>query len=394
MKSLLTLEIFAMAACVTSLCAQTDVAGVNFADPAAPLGGVANNGRRAPSVSVIPLRQFSFNKDLAGDIGLATIAFDGDRVYVSSPDGIVWAADSLASDFNPIFQTPNNGIANIYVYNHVLYVLTAPATAESEGHAMFQSKDKGSSFTTIDDGLQTCVGSVCSYIVASQLFAEADLLYANAGGGPNLQVSRDEGRTWLPLSGVLEGQICYSSPFAIADRTVLQGGECPLDSAFLSRGVLSLSMLFFESNLTPAQTPDITNRKIYGIAVKPGVPVALAGAEGALLRSVDNGRSWKMVIEAQDGSGFYPYVQHILFSSRQSGVVLAGGFDKGAEQNKPFLAWSLRDGAQWTDASSLLGIDEEGSLSDLKEDTYGRLIAVAVDVVAKTVTVSEVRIQR
>ncbi len=380
MKSLLTLEIFAMAVCVASLCAQTDVA--------------ANGGRRTPSVSVIPLKQFSFNKDLAGDVGLATVAFDGDRVYVSSPDGIVWAADSLASDFSPIFQSPNHGISNTHVYDHVLYVLTAPATIESEEHTMFQSKDKGSSFTTIDDGLQTCVDSACSYMVASQLFATGDLLYANAGGGTNLQVSRDEGKTWMPLSGVLESQLCYSSPFVIAGRSVLQGGECPLDNAFLSRGVLSPSMLFFQSNMAPAQTPDIANRKIYGIAVKSGSPVALAGAEGALLRSVDNGRSWKMVIEEPDGSGFYPYVQHILFSSRQSGIVLAGGFDKGSEQIKPFLALSVSDGAQWSDVSSFVGIDKEGSLSDLKEDMYGRLIAVAVDAAAQTITISEVRIQR
>ena len=79
-------------------------------------------------------------------------------------------------------------------------------------------------------------------------------------------VSRDEGLTWIPLSGELEPQSCYSSPFAIVGRSVLQGGECPLDRAFLSRGILDPSMLFFASNLTPVQMPDLSNRKIYAIA--------------------------------------------------------------------------------------------------------------------------------
>jgi hypothetical protein len=348
----------------------------------------------AQGVRVIPLKQFSFNKDLAGDLPLATIAFDTNEVYISSPDGVVLGATSLASDLRTVYDASSEGISGIYVNNHVLYVLTNPATSEADWHAMFQSKDQGATFTAIDNGLQKCVDSTCYYLVADQLFAQDNLLFSNAGGGINLSVSSDEGETWSPLSGELEGQVCYSSPFEIVGRTVLQGGECPLDHAFLSRGVLSQDKLSFSTGLTPVQTPDISNRKIYSIGHQPGASVVLAGAEGALLRSADDGHSWNAVIEEPDGNGFYPYVTSILFASNRPHIVLAGGFDKGSELLTPYLAYSTRDGSQWTDITSLLGNIENGAVTDLKEDTHGRLIAVVVDAIAKTVTVDEVRIQR
>ena len=376
MKSLLAISSIVVAACALSLFAQSEGAG---------------GGR--PAVSIIPLRQFSFNKDLGGDIGRASIAFDQDQVYLSTPDGVVLAGSSLASDFHPVFETLNSDIGSMSVDDHVLYVLTGPDQAVSAEHAMWESKDQGRSFIAIDDGLQTCLDSTCAYITATQLYAKGGLLFSNAGGGFNLLVSRDEGVTWIPLSGELEPQSCYSSPFAVVGLTVLQGGECPLDRAFLSRGVLDPSMLFFASNLTPVQMPDLTNRKIYAIASEAGAPLALAGAEGALLRSADEGRSWEPVIQEPDGNDLYPYIQSLVFSSRHAGVALAAGFNKG-KQMQPFLTLGTQNGSQWNDISSQLGHIESGLVSDLAEDPHGRLIAVVIDGTAKTVTIEEVHIQR
>jgi hypothetical protein len=159
MKSLSGTKILAFASLTLSLFAQTEVAGVSSVDPASSQPNVTKDGNRRPSITVVPLKQFSFNKDLEGDVGLATIAFDQDQVYVSTPDGILLGSTSLASDFSPILDTDGQGISKIYVYNHTLYVLASPAAAESEEHAMLQSKDKGQSFTAIDDGLQTTCAS-------------------------------------------------------------------------------------------------------------------------------------------------------------------------------------------------------------------------------------------
>ncbi len=342
-------------------------------------------------VSVIPLKQFSYSKALPATVGMATIAFDRDQVYVSSPDGVVMAGSSLASDLHPIFQSAS-GINRIYVYDRVLYVLTSPGDAASQQHAMFESKDQGETFAPIDDGLHECVGSYCYYLTAGQLFAENGLLFTNAGGGLNLLVSSDEGKTWIPLSGDGSGVACTNSPFAIVGRTVLQGGECPLDNAFLSRGMLGSNMQYFDSVPMPVQMPDASNRRINGIGNQPGTSVYLAGAEGALYRSVDDGRSWNAVIEEPAGTSFYPYIPLLQFSSRLPGVALAGGFNKS--DMRPFLAILSDGGARWTDVSPVLGDIKDGLVTDLSEDPHGRLLAVVIDDGAKTVTIDEVRVNR
>jgi hypothetical protein len=349
---------------------------------------------RSASVSVIPLNQFSFNKDLTGDVGQANIAFDKGRVYLSSPDGVVLSGDALGFPLNQIFQSENNGVSNIYVYNHALYVLTGLHQVDSEGHAMFESKDQGQTFAPIDGGLRSCSFGICSYLNADQLFVKNGSLFANAGGGINLQVSPDQGTTWMPLSGTLEGRTCYFSPFAIAGRTVLQGGECPLDIAFLSRGVLNANMQFLDTPLMPSQTPDMGNRKIYAFASQSNQSVTLAGAEGAIFRSVDDGQTWKTVMEQPLDSSSYPYVQHFVFSSGKQGVVLAGGFNKAGDTVRPYLAVSKRNGSAWTDISGSLGDIKDGVISDLKEDPQGRLIAVVIDSTARTVTMYQVIVPR
>jgi hypothetical protein len=382
-------SVLAMAAIALSLNANAQVADV----AASAQSGQPENFRNA-SVSITPLSQFSFNKDLSGDIGQASIAFDGQRVYLSSPDGVVLSGDALGFPLQPIFQSQNNGVGNIYVYNHALYVLTGLHQSESEDHAMFESKDQGQTFAPIDSGLRTCAFSVCSYITADQLFVKDDLLFANAGGGRNLQVSHDQGATWIPLSGTLEGQACYSSPFAISGRTVLQGGECPLDSAFLGRGVLNANMQFLDTPLMSARTPDLGNRKIYAIAYQSGESVTLAGAEGTILRSTNDGQTWKAAMEEPLVANSYSYVEHFVFSSRKPGVVLAAGFDKSGDTPRPYLALSTRSGSEWIDISSQLGNIKDGVISDLTEDAQGRLIAVVIDSTARKVTICQVIVRR
>jgi hypothetical protein len=384
MKSFLSLKIAMLATCSLSLFAQGVTVGAGSL-------GTLPAGRL--NVQVIPLKQLSFSADVTSDVPLSTIAFDTNQVYISTPDGVVLGANSLASDLKTIYQASNTGISNLYVYNHVLYVLTNPHAAESDWHAMFQSKDQGATFNAIDNGLQRCT-TACYYLVANQLFAQGNMLFSNAGGGRNLLVSGDEGETWSALSGEVDSQICYASPFEIVGRTVLQGGECPLDQAFLSRGMLNQNELSLKSNLAPVQMPDLSNRKINDIRHQPGTSTVLASAEGALLRSVNDGRSWETVFEEPSSGGFYPYMPNILFSSQQPRFVLTGGFDKGGDTLEPFLAYSSNGGAQWTDITSLLGKITNGTVTDLKEDTHGRLIAIVVDAIAKTVTIDEVRIQR
>jgi hypothetical protein len=347
---------------------------------------------RKPNIRFVPLQSFSFKKDL-GVTGGATIAFDGSRAYVSSPDGSVLTTTSLnsSSAFNAIFQS--DGIFKVYVYDHALYVIANPEPVKGTDpkHALFQSKDGAKSFQTIDSGLKECFAGYCGYLPSKQLLAVDNLLYVNAGAGNNLLLSRDEGVTWTALSGAVESMVCYYPTFEIVGRTVLQGGECPLDSSYLNIGRLSKDKLSLKNPLEPSETPNLSNRQIMAIQHKPGTSVVLAGAEGALLRSTDDGQSFDYVFEHPAEGDSYPYVQHILFSSRYRDAALIGGFDKATE--KPFLAYGTGQGRNWTDISAVLGKVDVGYVSDIAEDAAGRLIVVVTDENAKTVTIAEVQIQ-
>ena len=132
-------------------------------------------------------------------------------------------------------------------------------------------------------------------------------------------------------------------------------------------------MQYFDTVLMPVQMPDISNRRINGFGHQPGTSVYLAGAEGALYRSVDDGRTWSAVIEEPAGTSSYPYIPLLTFWSRFPDVGLAAGFNKSDMQ--PFLAILSGGGARWTDVSSLLGNIENGMVTDLTEDPHGRMLA-------------------
>lgn len=371
---------------------------------------------RKPNVRVIPLKQFHFKREI--DLGMgAVVAFDLKYVYISSPDGEVFRTESpLHSDshLHPIFEA--NAVNNLYVYDNVLYVLMTPnswqrlswlravsrepslispiakqpSPREEPKHALFQSSDHGHSFTPIDQGLKECIQDVCSYLTSTQLFVSGNLIFSNAGAGLNLLLSCDEGRVWTALSGSVASQACYFPAFEIAGHTVFQGGECPLDMAYLRRGTLREDMRGWApgGELAPVTAPDLSNRNVMAINQQSGGSIVLAGAEGALLRSEDGGKSFDYVIENGSGSGAYPYIQHILFSEKHSKAPVIGGFDKAT--GEPYLAYGTADGKHWTDISDLIPGVEYGTVSDLAEDEEGRIIAAITDIQSKQVVIADI----
>jgi hypothetical protein len=345
----------------------------------------------------------------------ATIAFDSRYAFISSPDGELLRTQSLNSDshLQPVFEV--NAINNVYVYDNVVYALTnpnswqhlywlkaasrmpplisvkskQPSPKDEPKHALFRSADHGHSFTPIDHGLKDCLDDVCAYLTSTQLFVTGNLIYSNAGAGFNLLLSCNEGRTWSALSGSVAAQVCYFPAFEIAGHDVFQGGECPLDFAYLKHGTLREDMRGWApgGELEPVTAPDLSNRNVMAIRQQSGGSLVLAGAEGALLRSGDGGMSFDYVIEKGSGDGSYPYIQHILYS-RNSKTPVISGFDKVT--GKPYLAYGTEDGLNWTDISDLIPGVGSGTVSDLAEDGDGRIIAAITDIGVKEVTIADV----
>lgn len=372
-----------------------------------------------PNARLIPLKQFRFKREI--DVGMgATIAFDAKYVFISSPDGEVLRTETplhTESRLHPIFEA--NAINKLYVYENVLYALTTPNSwqrlswlkavsrvpslistipkqpppHEEPKHALFESTDHGNSFSPIDQGLKECVGDVCSYLTSTHLFVTGDLIFSNAGAGFNLLLSSDKGRVWTALSGSVSAQVCYSPVFEIAGHHVFQGGECPLDFAYLKHGTLREDMRGWApgGELAPVTAPDLSNRNVMAIRQQSGGSLVLAGAEGALLRSADGGKSFDYVIEKGSGDGAYPYIQHIMFGAKNSKTPVIGGFDKVT--GKPYLAYGTTNGQKWTDISDLISGVEYGTVSDLSEDEEGRIIAAVTDIQAKQVTIEHVALK-
>src|SRR2546430_1186261 len=95
-----------------------------------------------------------------------------------------------------------------------------------------------------------------------------------------------------------------------------------------------------------------------------------AGVEGGLLRSDDGGDSYRWSIYFPLQSAKYPYIRQ--FVRTRSGVMFAGGFDKGLLE--AYLVYSNDDGQTWSDISP-----HGDAVTLLAEDARGRLLLGATD---------------
>jgi hypothetical protein len=128
------------------------------------------------------LTDFAFETDNLMIGRASRMALDGEWVYITSPDGYVLRASGLGqkTQWQVIFKPKARFINGIYVFDHVLYVLTEP---ETDGdHTLFRSTDRGNTFEAIDQGLLDCNQYGCSYLYSTQLFATGQLIFVNAGG--------------------------------------------------------------------------------------------------------------------------------------------------------------------------------------------------------------------
>lgn len=314
------------------------------------------------------------------------LVFDERYAYLGTPAGLYRTTQWLVPE-RPFVPAGFAGseIINLYLFRNELYVLkhgeltpSGPAT----DHSFLKSSDYGVSFVPLDDGLSECVGGYCDYLTATQASFKDDLILLTAGGGRNLFVSPNGGRSWSVLSGSVGSQACSYPTFELIGRRVLIGGECPLDFAYLQSGMLREDFLGWqESNpvFRPIAVEDLGNREVQFIRQQPNSATVFAGVEGGLLKSDDNGQSFRFVIKQPvSGSGKYPYITSIVFPSMHGNIIIASGFDKAGARG--YLAYSHDGGETWVDISELvLGSDFFAyDVPFITEDPQGRVIAVVL----------------
>ena len=139
------------------------------------------------------------------------------------------------------------------------------------------------------------------------------------------------------------------------------------------------SALASESKLA-LNLPALENRNVQFIESVADTKRVFIGVEGGLLRSEDNGVSFRFVIqEPLSGSKNYPYIRSFLALKGKPDTMVIGGFDKATQL--AYLAWSKDGGATWTDISKLTpnhGKAPAGgavtTITGIFEDPQGRIL--------------------
>ena len=237
------------------------------------------------------------------------------------------------------------------------------------------------SFVPRDQDLRVCTGSFCETLSMQDIKLHGQRLYSNPGAGLNLFTSANGGNTWSVIRGQKASMVCTPTKFHVIGDRVLVGGECPLDMAFVEAYQLNAdgSALASEAKLA-LNLPALENRNVQFIESVPDTKRVFVGVEGGLLRSEDNGVSFKFVIqEPLSGSKKYPYIQSFLPLKGKPDTMVIGGFDKATQL--PYLAWSKDGGVTWNDISSATpnyGKAPAGgavtTITGIFEDPQGRIL--------------------
>ena len=210
-----------------------------------------------------------------------------------------------------------------------------------------------SSFVPRDQDLRVCTGGFCETLSMQDVKLHGKRLYSNPGAGVNLFTSNNGGTTWTVIRGQKASMVCTPTKFHVLGDRVLVGGECPLDMAFVEAYQLGADggALASEAKLA-LNLPALENRNVQFIESVPDTKRVFIGVEGGLLRSEDNGVSFKFVIQQPlSGSKNYPYITAFLPLKGKPDTMVIGGFDKATQM--AYLAWSKDGGASWTDISNL-----------------------------------------
>ena len=320
--------------------------------------------------SLQPLQELPI--EAGSDVPAYSYARDELFEYLATPDGL-YRSSRLATTPPQLIAFAGEPIHAVAVHEGVVYSAKGGVNeaGTSPEHTLVRSTDHGLTFTNIDSGLLDCALPPCEYLVPTRIAFGPDRIYVNAGG--NVLASDDAGASWHQLYGLQHqgkptAQICPVK-FTVSGNRMLLGGECPLDMAWLRRGTLGSDLLTWAEEPRAVTAPEMENRNVQFIRIL-AEGVVFAGIEGALMKSTDGGATFRYVIhydlEAPDR---YPYIGHMVVSSRDPRVMIVGGFDKKNEVG--YLAYSGDSGETWQDLSGLAGT---AFVSLLAEDADGRVL--------------------
>ncbi|HEX8614566.1 MAG TPA: hypothetical protein VF800_25075 [Telluria sp.] len=277
-------------------------------------------------------------------------------------------------------------------------LMMQPAWGSADEHTLCELDQAKMSFVPKDKDFRICYQTYCERMHVGDVKAVGKRWFANGGAGHNLQVSSDQGLSWRPVMGTMDSMSCTHQAFEMVGGRLLTGGECPLDMAYVRAYAMNADVSALASTVAePISVPELENRNVQFITTV-GKSVFI-GVEGGLLRSDDNGKSYKFVLKQPlSGSANYPYITQLLSPAGKPNVIVAAGFDKA--RGLPYLAWSGDNGEKWTDLSTLLpgykrtNADATGQVTSIAQDAQGRILATVNEEFQKKGRLVEVKLGR
>lgn len=222
-----------------------------------------------------------------------------------------------------------------------------------------------SSKTSIDlsKKLVNCVKiqgeDICDPVSVGNIKVDGGRIYLAAGSAPNLFYTDDLGETWAVMNGKfpITSTSCYEASFLRTETHLIQGGECPLDVAFVK------VYKFTDANRTKIDPIPVAtighdfmgNRAAWHMLQNPVTKQVFAGVEGGLIELAGESYSPIFRIEHAMDEDLYPYYEGLSYVKSNPEKMLAWG--NGQERGGTLMA-STDSGRTWKDiTASVIGGD-------------------------------------
>lgn len=272
------------------------------------------------------------------DLNVSEIKFHHNLIFAATSDGLYKKnVASPDTTWQPI-GLQRQDILDFVLFSPDEIIACADVSTQPKSLSIYRTTDGGMTWEPYQNGFGGELGKTCYAIdhnpdAPDTLFARASYAVAK---------STDRGQSWQPVLGDW-GLIGYQSPLIKINENnpniVWAGGENVSFSPYLARST------DYGNTWVPKPVPSNGDNAVYDIAIKKNnSEVVLVGMEGQLLRSVDGGDNFEIVLEPTG----YPYFNTLERCPLSTTTVYTSGSENGTSGGQLFFYRSTNFGNTWT----------------------------------------------
>jgi photosystem II stability/assembly factor-like uncharacterized protein len=260
-------------------------------------------------------------------------------LYAATNNGVYSKHINADDDFAHLGLEERNVVDFIVFSNQHIIATTANRGAITDDFALHETTNGGDSWDELDvfgeDGFEEPVHSLSVHP------HQPNVIYAT--GLRTVATSSDYGRSWELLWGEW-GSFASGTNVAEVNPAIQTdlwyGGQGAIENGYL--GVLRNESALHEwDDLVP--NPTVALEVVFDQQVTQTIYV---GFEGALMKTTNNGSTWKEVINGRsDGMRFF---YGIGISTTNQNYVFGGGWLKGEETQSLMIHYSTNAGKSWS----------------------------------------------